>query len=237
MTPVYRLHLLGGLYLTKAGTIVESPATTRKPLALLAMLAVAGDIGVTRDRLAGHLWGEANESQAKSLLKQVLYLIRKEMGEPRLVTGTVTLRVNPEICGSDIDDLRIALQQAKAGEVIALYRGPLLDGVFLGDNPTFQHWVDSEQNRLSHRIQAAIRQEAKSLEVLGKHAEAVELWSALVDQEPLSDINELGLVRALVAAGDRAAAARHVKAYTALVRRELETEPAPEIGRALTSPR
>lgn len=237
VTAPYRLHVLGGLYLTRAGIIIEGPATTRKPLALLAMVAVAGELGVTRDRLAGHLWGESGESQARSQLKQLLYLIGKEFGKRRLVVGKETLRLNPETCGSDIDDLRSALREVRIRDVAALYRGPLLEGVFLDDNSAYQRWVDSEQSRLINRVQAAIRLEAKKLESLGKHAEAVELWSALVEQEPLSDINELGLVRALVAAGDRAAAMRHARGYGALLRRELETEPSPEIASALKAVR
>jgi DNA-binding SARP family transcriptional activator len=201
------------------------------------MLAVAGELGITRDKIAGSLWGEMSEGRARSLLKQLLYLIRKEISEPELIAGSMTLRLNPAVCDSDIADWRASLQAGRVDDVLALYRGPLLDGVYLDDNPAFQRWVEIEQSRLANRMQTMIRRSAASMDTLGKYSEAVELWSALVEQEPLSDINELGLVRALVAAGDRAAAARHVKAYTALVWRELETEPAPEIGQVLRTVR
>ncbi len=228
----YRLCLLGGLYLTRDRLIAEGAAANRKPLALMALLAVAGDAGVSRDRAAGILWGDSSESQARALLKQCLYVLRKSLGGDPLISGSTTMRLNRTICTTDLWDLESAIEDGRVEEAVKHFRGPLLDGVYLNDHPTFQRWVESERDRLANRMQTSLRRTAAQLESAGKHADAAEVWSALVEQDPLSDRNELGLVRALVASGDRAAGRQRVRRYRALVKRELETDLSVEVERA-----
>lgn len=224
-----RLHLLGGLYLTRAGRIVEGPAAKRKPLALLAMLAVSGTAGMSRDRIAGFLWCESSDDQAKRGLKQQVHLIRKQMAIPGLITGVETLRLNPAAVSCDLWDLHRAIEELQVENVMRYFGGPLLNGIMLDDNHAFQSWVDSEQARLVNQVQSRFRKHVLSLESSGDHLGAVEVWAALVELEPLSDRNEVGLVRALVRSGDRAAAECRVRAYRALIRREFEAELSPEV--------
>jgi tetratricopeptide (TPR) repeat protein len=60
-------------------------------------------------------------------------------------------------------------------------------------------------------------------------ADAVRHWRHLTDLDPLSGRYALGLMRALVAAGDRSGALAHARAHEQLVRHELESDPDPSI--------
>ena len=55
--------------------------TSKKNRALLAILALSPGLHATRERLAGLLWGEHGEDQARSSFRQSLAVLRKELGE------------------------------------------------------------------------------------------------------------------------------------------------------------
>jgi DNA-binding SARP family transcriptional activator len=64
-----RLKTFGGLWIENPGA--ESSAGPRpRPLALLAILAVAGAKGVSRDRVLGVLWPETEQERARQSLSQ-----------------------------------------------------------------------------------------------------------------------------------------------------------------------
>ena len=70
------LTLLGGLDLRSADGR-ELALTTRKDRLLLAYLALNADRPLARDRLAGLLWGDRGETQARDSLRQSLAAIRQ----------------------------------------------------------------------------------------------------------------------------------------------------------------
>jgi serine/threonine-protein kinase len=81
------LRTLGTTALERDEVAVGGPATQRRRIALLALLAVAADLGVTRDKLVAYLWPERDE-RARHLLNQMLYSLRRELGEDELFLGT-----------------------------------------------------------------------------------------------------------------------------------------------------
>ena len=66
-------------------------------LIVLAVLAVAGERGVSRDRLQALFWPESDPDRARKVLAQTVYAIRRDLGQPDAVLGTSELRLNPEI--------------------------------------------------------------------------------------------------------------------------------------------
>ncbi len=75
----YRLSLLGEFLLTTPeGQAIA--ITSRKNRALLAILALSPGQAISRERLAGLLWGESGEEQARNSLRQSLAVLRKELG-------------------------------------------------------------------------------------------------------------------------------------------------------------
>ena len=78
------LTLLGQFSLTRDGQPVE--LKNRKARALLAYLAMTPGRAHSREKLAGLLWGERFEDQARASLRQALHALRRALG-PEVVTG------------------------------------------------------------------------------------------------------------------------------------------------------
>src|SRR6185295_338248 len=98
--------------------------TQRRRLALLALLAVAGERGLTRDKLVAYLWPESPSDNARHALEQLLYALRRQLGDSALL-GPDPLRVNPEILTSEVAEFRQAIGRGAPPEAVALYRGPV----------------------------------------------------------------------------------------------------------------
>lgn len=223
---MYRLETLGGLSLT--ADIEPLRATQRRRLALLALLAVAGERGLSRDKLQAYLWPESPPENARHALEQLLYALRRQLGEDAFL-GSNPVALNRAVIGSDVDDFQRALEQGALEEAAALYRGPFLDGFFLNGAAEFEKWVESERSRLAARYSRGLEELARRSAGQGDHSRAVESWRQLVAIDPLSSRATLGLMRAVAAAGDRPAALRQAQIYERLVREALQSDPDPAI--------
>ncbi|MGK2961787.1 MAG: hypothetical protein ACSLFK_06510 [Gemmatimonadaceae bacterium] len=71
------LRTLGGLALEKDEKPATGAAVQRAPLAILAFIAAAGDMGASRDRIAGVFGPESDTEHARGSLKQALYSLRR----------------------------------------------------------------------------------------------------------------------------------------------------------------
>ena len=188
-------------------------ATRRRPLALLALIAAAGPRGMTRERLIGLLWSDRDEAQARHVLAQSLYALRKDLGAEELLLNGGALRLNPAVVTSDVQEFTAALDAGDRERAIALYHGPFLDGFYLSEAPEFERWVEEERARLHARYRAALQGAATQLQ-------SVELWCRLVTDDPLASRPLVQLVRSLIAAGDRVEAQRRLRAHRALLEEE-----------------
>jgi DNA-binding SARP family transcriptional activator len=56
-----RLHTFGGCSVTRDGAPVDDLAGQRKALAFLAILAAAGERGISREKVLAHLWPESDD--------------------------------------------------------------------------------------------------------------------------------------------------------------------------------
>src|SRR5205085_11359854 len=103
-----RLRTFGSVELIDDGQPVSGPMTQRRRLALLALLAAAGERAVSRDKLVGWLWPESDEAKARHALSQWLFLLRKDLPPDSLV-GTDELRLDAAVLPSDVASFRAAL--------------------------------------------------------------------------------------------------------------------------------
>ena len=79
----YRLNLLGGFDLySPAGSPI--PLNARKPMAVLAYLALRLDQSHPREKIAALLWEDSPDALARSSLRQALALLRRSL--PVLIT-------------------------------------------------------------------------------------------------------------------------------------------------------
>jgi serine/threonine-protein kinase len=216
---MFRLDTLGGLALhDPAGNPVPTP---RFRLAFLALLAVAGSRGLTRDKLVAYLWPESTPDNARHALEQLVYSLRRQ-GPRDLVIGGDPLRLNPEVVTTDVGEFEERLAAGHRETAVALYRGPFLDGFFLSDSAEFEEWVEAERSRLARAHAGALYDLAKEAGTRGQHTAEIVCWRALATVDPLSERAAAGLARALAAAGDWHAALRQARAYDAVVGRDLQ---------------
>lgn len=225
------LHLqtFGGLALTIDDAPSVGAAQQRKTLALLALLAAAGPVGLSRDKLLAYLWPEADAEHGRGLLKQACYALRRDLRAPNLFLGTSQLRLNPDVITSDVQAFEAALERRDLTSAAELYRGPFLDGFYLSDAPEFEHWADAQRSRLQQRAVVALEQLAAETEARGDPRGAVQRWRDLASIDPLDSRVVLGLMRALSAGGDRAGALHAARAHEKLLRHELDAAPDPAI--------
>ena len=200
----------------------------RRRLALLAVLAAAGDRGRSRDQLLALFWPEASEARARHSLDQLLYALRGTIDES-VFAGVNPVGLEPEVIASDVGEFNEALQRGDLTAAVEAYRGPFLDGFYLSDVPEFERWVESERARLAASHAGALERLARSADAAGAHDLATRWWSALTEVDPLSSRHAAGRIRALVAAGDHAAALQFAKRYAAAVADELGTRVDPAI--------
>ena len=144
------LRTFGGISLLGGPSTHGGAGTQRKPLALLAMVAAAGPLGMTRDQLLAYLWPERDEEHGRPALRQVLHALRRDLAAPALFLPGGDLRLNPEVIGSDIGELNDASAEGDIATIARLYKGPFLEGFHLPEAPEFEHWVERERRlRLS----------------------------------------------------------------------------------------
>jgi len=222
---VTRLTVLGGLGVTVDGVPHVGPAAQRRRLLLLAVLAIGGRRGVSRDRLLGVLWPDADVEQGRQALYQALHVIRRAFGADAIIGGPMALQLGTDVVSSDLADFTDALAARAYERAVAQYAGPLLDGLSFDGSAELERWVAAERARVAGDYVAALDRLAAAAAARGDHAGAVSWWRRRAAAEPLSTAAAVGLIEALVAAGDRGAALQAALVHESLVRVELETAP------------
>ena len=223
------LEVFGGLSLRSDTGSLPVAATQRRRLALLALLAAAGEQGQSRDKLLAWLWPESSADRARHALDQLLYASRRDLGPNALISAAGTIRLNSSEIASDLARFEAAIDRKDLEQAAALYAGPFCDGVFLPGAPEFDRWVEGERARLERTYSDALEQLAKQSSLRGDAAGAVRWWRRLAAVQPLNTPYAVSLMRALADAGDRAGALQHARVHEELLRQELETESDPEV--------
>lgn len=232
-----RLLTFGGLALERD----EGPAPRLRPqrLAILAVLANAGSHGTPRERLAALFWPDSDDPRHS--LRQALYALRNELGA-EVIVGDGVLALDRMSLSCDLIEFRAAITAGDRARAASLATGPFLNGFTLPSCPEFERWADEERATISADATKLLLTLAKESNTAGDLEGAADWWRQLTMLDPLSGRFALGLLKALASAGDRAGALAFARTHERLVRRELESDPDPEIRkleaelRALPSP-
>jgi serine/threonine-protein kinase len=227
-----RLHTLGVLDLRgPEGLELRSVLQQPKRLGLLAYLAIATPHRFhRRDTLLSLFWPELDQEHARAALRRSLYFLRAELGAEVVIgRGDDEVAVPKDALWCDATALELALDQGDAGEALALYRGPLLDGLYVaGASAEYQEWLDRERARLRERAAGAARSLVDRSEAEGRLTDAAGWAGRVLDLSPDDEGALRRLLGLLDRVGDRSAA---LKAYEQFVRRlaeEFELQPSPE---------
>jgi DNA-binding SARP family transcriptional activator len=235
--PVARLTVLGDLALTAAGSGAAIGSPRRKPLAVLAILAVAGSNGADRDAIASLLWSDLDDLRGRRALAQSLYAIRREVGEHEIVEGTSQLRLRTATITSDLGDLEGLFAQTttipsieNATRLATCYRGAFLEGVYFTGAANFDQWAEAVRARLERKFVASIYAVATSLSSV---ADIIPLLELTLSRVPHSTQLALLFARKLVTLGRVSEARSILVEHSAAVRQLLGADPPEEVRRAL----
>lgn len=214
-----RLHVRG-----ETGVISGSAAQPRR-LAILALLAAAGEQGLTREKVLAYLWPDTEEERARRGLNQALYALRQDLGSDDVFLGSRDLRLNPDLISSDVAVFEAAIQRGRLEDATTRYTGSFLDGFHLPAAPEFERWAEEERASLARCYAESLEKLAQRSEQRGDWPEAVSWWRKVAAQDPLNARVAVSLMRALVSNGDRAGALQHSRVYEVLMEQELDEPP------------
>jgi DNA-binding SARP family transcriptional activator/tetratricopeptide (TPR) repeat protein len=223
---VFFLRTLGTLSIEGGA---DAAHRSRRALALLAMLAAEGPVGVERDRILAFFWPNSDEERAANSFRQILHGIRRDLADATLIYEGGRLRLNPSVFSVDLWDLERAIRDGQFELADELYRGPFLDGFAVSGLDEFDRWTEATRQRIHQAVSNCVRQLAQRAKDANRSHDAVAHWRRVAALDPLSTTGALGLLNALAAAGDRAGALAYAREYQSLVRSQLEMEPDDEV--------
>ncbi len=226
---MYQLRILGGFSLRQRSGSAMSVLPLTRAEAVLAVLAVCGDLGCTRERLMALLWPESDEAHSRHSLRDALNALRHALGADAVFAQGEHLRLNHSVVISDVLEFSQALSAGRHGEAVAVYGGPLLEGFHVDDAPEFERWLDSERSRLAREHGEALEHLATTAEQSGLWNEAAKWWARAVEHDPVNSRVVLRYLNALAAAGDRANALKAADVHLRRLREELDIEPDREV--------
>jgi DNA-binding SARP family transcriptional activator/predicted ATPase len=203
-----------------------------KARALLYFLAASGERH-GRDYLASLLWSEAGTSEAHHSLRSAVYRLRQAIeGDPPeslLVSDAETLFLEPSGFRCDAVDFRRLL--AQAGEVslsqaAALVRGAFLQGFSVPNADAFEEWRRSQDTYFRLAGLESLEKLSKSAEAREDGTAALAYLQQMVQLEPLAENAQQRLMRLYLRQGEVSSALRQYRRFEALLRQELDLEPA-----------
>ncbi|TGQ64174.1 alpha/beta fold hydrolase [Mesorhizobium sp. M00.F.Ca.ET.186.01.1.1] len=230
-----QLRLLGFPEFRVDGRRIE--LALRKAAALVIYLAEAGG-PVARDVAATLLWPEADAEAARARLRRTLYKIRIAFGAEVISASATSLMLRPPLfVEADSRAFDHACDAGLLTEAADLYRGDYLAGFSMPDCPEFEEWAFFRREALRSRLVQVLERLVDAKIADGEPRDAVVHATRLAALDPLSESAHRHLIRAHLAAGDRAAAERQGETCTRLLRDELGIAPDPATLALLREPK
>lgn len=195
------------------------------------------DRGKARKETIGlDFWPDFSPGKISSNFHATLWRVRQAIGSKEaIVFEDEQYSLHPSIrAWYDVTEFESYLKQAANARVSVAERSELLrQAVRLYHDPylhdIYMEWADKRREQLRNQYIEALNSLA-ILEVQGKHyREAVNLLEKIVAIDPYRDDAHLTLMKCLVDSGSPSAAIAHFKEYKAILRKDLNSEPLPEL--------
>lgn len=197
------------------------PQPGSKVLALLAFLTMEPGPH-TREELAGLLWGESSESEARASLRQALRQMRESLGEIVRSDRSVVELAAPITCAVRNFRDQVLREPALAATVEI---PKFLAGFAVRHAPDFDEWVAATRQGLLRQYQHGLGVLAREAMGQWRWREAAELADRWLASDPYSDeAIRLG-VEARYLSGDRGSALARFAEYRSSLMRESGWEP------------
>jgi TolB-like protein/DNA-binding SARP family transcriptional activator len=236
---VAELTLFGGFELRRtSGEDIDLAG--RKERALLAVLALRPGASQSRDKLAGLLWGDRGDKQARDSLKHSVTRLRQSLSSitpPPVLADRQSVRLDSAALAIDValfeQLLRNGTMEALEGAV-ALYRGDLLEG-FTTRDVGFEDWLAVERQRLRQLAEESLAKVMAQSMAAGAEDRAAMAARRLLSLDPLHEVACRTLMQI---EAERAQTAQALKLYEVLrerLHRELGVKPEPATTRLYES--
>jgi TolB-like protein/two-component SAPR family response regulator len=226
-----RIRLLGPVTLAIDGSPVA--IASKKARALLGYLALREGVAVSRGILAGLLWGERSESQARASLRQTLSELRGALGRSAASSIVASKEAVAWAAGSAWIDAKAVEAAAASAEddrlrdAAELADGELMEGLSIGE-AGFAQWLEAERERfrlLACGLRGRLMEHA---ERGGRHEEALSHGLRLLVLDPLQEHVHRGLMRLYAAQGRHDAALAQYDRCRRELASQLGVPPQPE---------
>jgi serine/threonine-protein kinase len=225
------LRTLGSLDLRGADGFELRPVLQQpKRLALLAYLAVAHPPRFyRRDTLLAMFWPELDGEHARAALRRALYFLRRSLGDGVILgRGDEEVGLSAQELSCDAALFQRAIAEERPGDALALYRGSLLEGVYVSGAPEFERWLDEMRAALPAQAASAAWTVADRAEERGDSRAAVEAARRAAALAPYDESVHRRLLSLVDRVGDRAGALRAHDEFVRRLRVDYELEPSTE---------
>ncbi len=204
----------------------------RKARALIAYLVLADGEAVTRDRLAGLLWSERGDDQARASLRQTLYEMRALTSgdEPLVTIDRAQARIETGRVVTDLDRARRAAAVADTATIAALIGDKPsalltdLDGV----DTAFDEWLSVERTRRGDERRRIVLSAAEAALAAGDSDGAHRLAVRLLAADPTDETMVRLAMEASHRRGDRDAVRQLFVRLQNALRQDLAVAPSDE---------
>lgn len=229
-----QISLFGGLTIDQDGETVTGFVSSKVP-ALLVYLAV-NQCTHQRDVLAGLLWGEMAESDARNNLRQALSNLRKVVG-PHVTITRATAAFHGETPYSlDVEQFERYLEESKTAQdpaaalqaAVSLYRGDFLAGFYLRDAPAFEEWTLIHRERYRSLALHALHTLTEHYLRYRAYGRAIDSATHLLALDSWREEAHRQLMLALVRSGQRTAALSQYETCRRILDEELGVAPSAE---------
>jgi WD40 repeat protein/DNA-binding SARP family transcriptional activator len=230
------LSLLGPFQVTRDGKPVTD-FKSDKVRALLAYLAAEAGRPHRRETLAGLLWPDWPDREARSNLRYTLFDLRRAIGdreaEPpflHIIHDTLQFNVASDhwLDVAEFATLIGSGERPTLERAVALYRGSFLEGFSVVDAAPFEEWAVLKREHLGREMLAALHRLAAAHEALGEYDSAAAYARRQVDLEPWNEEAHQDLMRLLALRGQRSAALAQYETCRRLLAEELGVDPGRE---------
>ncbi|MDP9220500.1 MAG: SARP family transcriptional regulator, partial [Actinomycetota bacterium] len=229
--------LLGTPLIERAGRPVAFD--TRKAVALLAYLAVTGQVQ-SRESLTALLWPEHDRTRGLNALRRTLSVLNSATGGECLVVDRHTIGLHPERVSVDVTSFREKAADVHHGHpaerscrrclaafegAAAIYRDDFLAGFALRDSPEYDAWQSFQADSLRRRLGEVLERLVRARTQAGHPRAALDearRWLAL---DPLHEPAHAALMRLYAWSGQRSAALQQYRECVRVLDRELGVAP------------
>ena len=225
---IAELTLLGGFRLRLAGgETIDLPG--QKDRALLAFMALHPGGTHTREKLAGLLWSDRGDQQARDSLKHALTPLRQCLlaAASPLVADRQSVRLEPAALSVDVTLFEQLLREGTPEALeraTTLYGGDLLDGIDVRD-VSFEDWLAVERQRLRHLAEEALGRLMEQSMAAGARERAASAARRLLSLDPLREVACRTLMQIEADRGRTAQALKLFETLRERLHRDLDVRP------------